>query len=139
MTDPASPAPAEPSSGDRYSDRALDHLARPRNAGTLAGPSGTGGDANPSCGDRTTITLRISGGHIVEVRFRTFGCTAAIASASVLTELAAGLSVEDAARLEPADILNALGGLPARKEACALMAIGALRGALVDARVRSPA
>jgi nitrogen fixation NifU-like protein len=124
---------------DRYSDRALDHLARPRNAGTLAGASGSGADANPSCGDRTTITLTISDGRVQDVRFRTFGCTAAIASASVLTELAAGLPVGDAARLEPADILNALGGLPARKEACALMAIGALRAALVDARVRATA
>jgi nitrogen fixation NifU-like protein len=124
---------------DHYSDRALDHLSRPRNTGTLGDPSGAGSDANPSCGDRTTITLKIAGGRISELRFRTFGCTAAIASASVLTELATGLPVEDAARLEPADILNALGGLPARKEACALMAIGALRGALVDARVRGTA
>ncbi|HSW95996.1 MAG TPA: iron-sulfur cluster assembly scaffold protein [Patescibacteria group bacterium] len=124
---------------DHYSDRALDHLTRPRNAGTLAAPSGSGSDANPSCGDRTTITLRVAHGRVTELRFRTFGCTAAIASASVLTELAAGRSVDDAARLEPADILNALGGLPARKEACALMAIGALRGALVDARVRATA
>lgn len=124
---------------DRYTERALDHLTRPRNAGTLSDPSGTGADANPSCGDRTTITVAISDGHVQEVRFRTFGCTAAIASASVLTELAAGLAVGEAARLEPADILNALGGLPARKEACALMAIGALRGALVDVRIRAPA
>jgi nitrogen fixation NifU-like protein len=124
---------------DRYTERALDHLTRPRNAGTLSDPSGTGADANPSCGDRTTITVGTTVAHVQEVRFRTFGCTAAIASASVLTELAAGLAVEEAARLEPADILNALGGLPARKEACALMAIGALRGALVDARIRAPA
>jgi NifU-like protein involved in Fe-S cluster formation len=124
---------------DRYTDRALDHLTRPRNAGTLVQPSGTGADANPSCGDRTTITLRIADRHVAEIRFRTFGCTAAIASASVLTELAAGLTVADAAHLEPADILNALGGLPQRKEACALMAIGALRGALLDARVRATA
>jgi nitrogen fixation NifU-like protein len=122
---------------DQYTDRALEHLTRPRNAGTLAPASGSGADANPSCGDRTTITVRIADRRVAELRFRTFGCTAAIASASVLTELAAGLTVEDAARLEPADVLNALGGLPARKEACALMAIGALRAALVDARVRT--
>ena len=67
---------------DLYSDRALEHLTHPRNAGTLADPSGTGADANPSCGDRTTITLRIADGRVAEVRFRTFGCTAAIASAS---------------------------------------------------------
>jgi nitrogen fixation NifU-like protein len=124
---------------DHYSETALDHLVRPRNAGTLPGPSGTGADANPSCGDRTVITLAITDDRVQALRFRTFGCTAAIASASVLTELAAGLTAEAAARLEPADILVALGGLPARKEACALMAIGALRAALVDARVRATA
>jgi nitrogen fixation NifU-like protein len=124
---------------DHYSEAALDHLTRPRNAGTLPEPSGTGADANPSCGDRTVITVAIADGHIQAARFRTFGCTAAIAAASVLTELATGVTTDDAARLEPADILNALGGLPARKEACALMAIGALRAALVDARVRPTA
>ena len=122
---------------DHYSDRALDHLADPRNAGTIAQPSGSGSDANPSCGDRTVITLTIADRRIDDIKFRTFGCTAAIASASVLTELAGGLDLDAAARLEPADILNALGGLPQRKEACALMAIGALRGALLDARVRT--
>ncbi len=122
---------------DQYSDRALDHLTHPRNAGTIAQPSGTGADANPSCGDRTVITLTVADRKIADIKFRTFGCTAAIASASVLTELATGLDVEVAAKLEPADVLNALGGLPERKEACALMAIGALRGALLDARVRA--
>jgi len=122
---------------DHYSDVALDHLTRPRNAGTLIDPSGTGSDANPSCGDRTTITVRVSGGHVTDIRFRTFGCTAAIAAASAVTELASGKAADEASRLEPADILNALGGLPARKEACALMAIGALRAALLDARVRA--
>ena len=122
---------------DLYSDVALDHLTRPRNAGTIPDPSGTGSDTNPSCGDRTVITLTIADGRLQAVRFRTFGCTAAIASASVLTELAAGLEAEAALQLMPADILDALGGLPERKEACALMAIGALRGALLDARVRA--
>ena len=122
---------------DLYSDAALDHLTRPRNAGTIPDPSGTGSDTNPSCGDRTVITLTIEEGLLRDVRFRTFGCTAAIASASVLTELATGLDADAAAKLMPADILRALGGLPERKEPCALMAIGALRGALLDARVRA--
>jgi NifU-like protein involved in Fe-S cluster formation len=122
---------------DHYTDNALDHLTRPRNAGTIAEPSGSGADTNPSCGDRTVITVALAEGRLTEVRFRTFGCTAAIASASVLTELATGLDADAAAKLMPADILNALGGLPERKEACALMAIGALRGALLDARVRA--
>ncbi len=81
--------------------------------------------------------MRVTGGRVTDIRFRTFGCTAAIAAASVVTELASGKAADDAARLEPADILNALGGLPVRKEACALMAIGALRAALIDVRVRA--
>ena len=120
-----------------YSDRAVDHFTNPRNVGAVDPPDGKGSDANPSCGDRTTITLRVRDSRVAEARFRTFGCTAAIASASVTTELATGRTVSDAAALEPADVLNALGGLPARKEACALMAIGALRAALVDARVKA--
>ena len=122
---------------DLYTDAALDHLTRPRNAGTIPDPSGTGSDTNPSCGDRTVITLTIADGRLRDVRFRTFGCTAAIAAASALTEIATGLDAEAALKLMPADILNALGGLPERKEPCALMAIGALRGALLDARVRA--
>ena len=126
----------EPTQPDLYSDVALDHLTRPRNAGTITDPSGTGSDTNPSCGDRTVITLTIADGRIQSVRFRTFGCTAAIASASVLTELATGLDPAAAAKIMPADILVTLGGLPERKEPCALMAIGALRGALLDAQIR---
>ena len=122
---------------DQYSDIAIDHLTRPRNAGTLAEPSGSGSDTNPSCGDRTTFTVRMVDDRVSELRFRTFGCTAAIAAASVLTELATGLAVPAAMRLEAGDILNALGGLPQRKEACALMAIGALRAALLDAQVKA--
>lgn len=124
---------------DAYTAAAIDHFTAPRNVGTLDGADGTGADANPSCGDRTTITLRIRGDCIAEARFRTFGCTAAIAAASVLTELVTGATKDAAARLGPADILSALGGLPERKEACALMAVGALRAALIDARVKAAA
>lgn len=119
-----------------YSAACIEHFTAPRNVGAVEPADGKGSDANPSCGDRTTITLRVADGAVTEARFRTFGCTAAIASASALTELATGRSVEDAAALEPADVLNALGGLPQRKEACALMAVGALRAALLDARTR---
>jgi NifU-like protein involved in Fe-S cluster formation len=119
-----------------YSAAAIDHFTAPRNVGAVEPADGKGSDANPSCGDRTTITVRVADGRVAEARFRTFGCVAAIASASALTELATGRPVDDAAALEPADLLRALGGLPQRKEACALMAVGALRAALLDARVR---
>lgn len=120
-----------------YGAAAIDHFTSPRNVGAVESPDGKGSDANPSCGDRTTITLRLTDGAVAEARFRTFGCTAAIASASALTELAAGRSLDEAAAIGPADVLRALGGLPQRKEACALMAVGALRAALLDAQVRS--
>jgi len=119
-----------------YSAAAIDHFTAPRNVGAVEAPDGKGSDANPSCGDRTTITLRVSDGRVAEARFRTFGCTAAIAAASVITELVLGRPVGEAAAVEPADVLRALGGLPPRKEACALMAVGALRAALLDAQVK---
>lgn len=120
---------------DLYPPAAVDHFTSPRNVGGLAEPDGKGSDTNPACGDRTTMTLRLRDGRIDDIRFRTFGCVAAIASASALTELAKGRTVEDARALLPGDVLTALGGLPVRKEACALMAVGALRAALVDAHV----
>ncbi len=124
---------------DLYSTVAVDHFTSPRNVGGVAEPDGKGSDTNPTCGDRTTMTVRVDSGRIAEVRFRTFGCVAAIASASVLTELASGRSVTEARALGPGDVIAALGGLPTRKEGCALMAVGALRGALVDADVRAGA
>lgn len=124
---------------DLYSPVAVDHFTSPRNVGGVADPDGKGSDTNPSCGDRTTITVRIQEGRVGEVRFRTFGCVAAIASASLLTELAAGKAISEARALGPGDVIAALGGLPARKEGCALMAVGALRAALVDADVRAGA
>lgn len=120
---------------DLYTAAAVDHFTSPRNVGAVGSPDGKGSDTNPSCGDRTTITVRVRDGRVAEARFRTFGCVAAIASASALTELANGRTVAEARALGPGDVIGALGGLPPRKEACALMAIGALRAALVDAEV----
>lgn len=122
---------------DLYSATAVSHFTEPRNVGGVTDPDGKGSDTNPSCGDRTTITVRLADGRVAEARFRTFGCVAAIASASALTELATGRTVAEARALGPGEVIDALGGLPARKEGCALMAVGALRAALVDADVRA--
>lgn len=124
---------------DLYGEAAVDHFTHPRNVGGVQDADGKGSDTNPSCGDRTTITLRVRDGRVEEARFRTFGCVAAIASASALTELVTGRTVEEARALSPGDVNAALGGLPARKEGCALMAVGALRAALLDAHVRAGA
>ncbi len=127
------------SAEDLYSPVAVSHFTEPRNVGGVEDPDGKGSDTNPTCGDRTTITVRVRDGRIDDVRFRTFGCVAAIASASALTEMAKGLSVDEARALDPRRLIDTLGGLPARKEGCALMAVGALRAALVDAAVASRA
>lgn len=124
---------------DLYAPSAVDHFTSPRNVGGLEDADGKGSDTNPACGDRTTITVRVRDGRVDDVRFRTFGCVAAIASASVLTELVKGRTLAEARALDPGDVIAALGGLPARKEGCALMAVGALRAALVDAEVGSRA
>jgi nitrogen fixation NifU-like protein len=124
---------------DLYSPVAVSHFTEPRNVGAVEDPDGKGSDTNPTCGDRTTITVRIRDGRIDEARFRTFGCVAAIASASALTEMVKGRAVEEARAVAPREVIDSLGGLPARKEGCALMAVGALRAALVDAHVRAGA
>lgn len=120
-----------------YSQTVVDHFTNPRNVGVIAEPDGSGQDSNPACGDFTRITVRIEDGNVAEARFKTFGCSAAIASASVVTELATGRTVAEAARISASDVLTALGGLPSAKEGCALMAAGALRSALADAKVRA--
>jgi nitrogen fixation protein NifU and related proteins len=122
-----------------YGPVAVAHFTEPRNVGGVVDPDGKGSDANPSCGDRTTMTVRLVDGRVTEARFRTFGCVAAIASASLLTELATGRTAEEARTIEARDLIAALGGLPAHKEGCALMAVGALRAALVDAYVKAGA
>ena len=124
---------------DLYGPVAVSHFTEPRNVGAVDAPDGKGSDTNPSCGDRTTITVRIADGRVAEARFRTFGCVAAIASASALTEMATGRSLEEARAIDPRELIDALEGLPARKEGCALMAVGALRAALIDAHVRAAA
>jgi nitrogen fixation NifU-like protein len=124
---------------DLYSPVAVSHFTEPRNVGAVEDADGKGSDTNPTCGDRTTITVRVADGRVAEARFRTFGCVAAIASASALTEMAAGRSVDEARAISPRQLIEALGGLPERKEGCALMAVGALRAALVDAHVKAAA
>ena len=120
-----------------YSDVAADHFTNPRNVGVVEDPDGRGQDSNPSCGDFTRITVRIADGKVAAAKFKTFGCSAAIASASIVTTLAEGRPVDDAARISAEDVLAALGGLPENKEGCARMAAGALRSALADAKVRA--
>jgi nitrogen fixation NifU-like protein len=116
-----------------YGEVAVDHFTNPRNVGVLERADGSAQETNPRCGDFTRITLRVREGRVAEIAFKTFGCSAAIASASMITTLADGKPVDQAARLSADDVASALGGLPAGKEGCASMAAAALRGALATA------
>jgi NifU-like protein involved in Fe-S cluster formation len=117
-----------------YSTKILDHLENPRNAGALADATAHGEAANPVCGDVLHLYLRIEQDRIAAAGFEVQGCPPSIAAGSVLTELIAGLTPEQARALTPRDVAAALGALPRNKEHCAVLAIDALRAALAAAQ-----
>ena len=119
-----------------YSDLVRDHFQNPRNAGEMPDADAVGFEINPVCGDTMRLTLRINGERIVEARFQTSGCPAAIATSSVCTEMVTGLHLAEAARLTKADFARALGGLPPGKVHCSVLAAEALRKAIEDYRQR---
>ncbi len=120
-----------------YSDLVRDHFENPRNAGEIADADAMGYETNPVCGDTMRLTLRINGGRIVEARFQTSGCPAAIAAGSVCTEMIRGLSLAEAEALTKEDYASALGGLPPSKMHCSVLAADAVRAAAADYRQRA--
>lgn len=127
-----SPSPA------LYNPIVLDHFLNPRNVGDVPQPDALGQAGEPSCGDTMRLSLRIKDGRIVEARFRTFGCGAAIASSSMATELIKGRTLEEARHFSNEEIVAALGGLPPAKIQCSVLAGQALRAALEDYQTRHP-
>jgi nitrogen fixation NifU-like protein len=117
---------------EQYSDIVLDHAEHPRNQGVLEDANARGYQMNPVCGDVLSLMLRIEDGRIDEARFMTEGCTASVATSSILTELVAGLTLEEADELTHEDIDDAVGGLPASKLHSAALVIGALKQALAS-------
>ena len=113
-----------------YSEAFKDHLAHPRNAGELADANAVAEETNPVCGDRLRLNLRILDGRIEAARFLAYGCPPTLASGSVLAEMLEGMTVEEALKLTRMEIVNALGGLPARKQHAAALAIETLRAAI---------
>lgn len=120
-----------------YSDLVMDHFANPRNMGELEDPSGVGDVGNPTCGDMMRLYLKIENDVIVDARFKTFGCGAAIASSSILTEMLKGKKIEDALKISNEAVAEALGGLPPTKIHCSVLAEDALKAALADFKKRS--
>lgn len=117
-----------------YSATLKDHLANPRHAGELPDADTVCEQTNPVCGDRLRLSLRWRDDRIEAARFLAYGCPPTLACGSMLAELIEGMKVEDAARLTRQDIIRALGGLPARKQHAAALAIETLRAALEAAR-----
>ena len=115
-----------------YSETFKDHLAHPRNVGTLADADASAELTNPAGGDRLSLTLRIRDGRITDARFLAYGCPPTIACGSALAEMLQGIGVGEARTLTRQDITRALGGLPARKGHAAALAIETL-GAALDA------
>src|SRR6266550_1898487 len=113
-----------------YSPIFKDHIANPRNAGELPDANATGEESNPVCGDRMRISLRVREGCIEAAGFLAYGCPPTLVCGSVLTELITGKTIEEATRLTRRDLLDAVGGLPSRKQHAAALAIETLRAAL---------
>jgi len=113
-----------------YSDIFKDHLANPRNAGELSDANAVAEETNPVCGDRLRVTLRIRDGRIEAARFLAYGCPPTLVCGSALAEMIEGKLIDDARQFTRHDILNAIGGLPSRKQHAAALAIEALQTAI---------
>ena len=119
-----------------YNDKVMDHFQNPRNGGEIADADGVGKVGSPQCGDIMILYIKVTDGILTDVKFKTFGCAAAIASSSMATEMIKGLTIEEAEKLTRDDVAGALGGLPDSKMHCSNLAPDALRAALEDYRSR---
>ncbi len=119
---------------DMYNDTVMNHFENPRNTGEIDQPDGIGTVGNPNCGDMMKLYIKIESGRLVEVRYKTFGCAAAIASSSIASEMVKGKSIDEALALTADEIVTALDGLPSQKVACSVIAPDAIKAAIEDYR-----
>ena len=122
---------------ESYSEIVLDHVKNPRNRGLLEDANARGYQMNPVCGDTLVLMLRIEDERIAEARFQTEGCTASLATSSVLTEMITGMNLDEASELTHEDVSEAVGGLPASKLHSAGLVIDGLRRAIASYRQSS--
>lgn len=114
----------------KYSKKTLELFKNPKNMGEIKNPDGVGKVGNPVCGDVMWVYLKVEKNKIKDIKFQTFGCAAAIATSSMITELAKGKTLQEAKKIEMKDVAEALGGLPPLKIHCSDLAIKALRKAI---------
>ena len=116
-----------------YSEKVMDHFANPRNTGVIENASGEGTVGNPTCGDLMTIYIDVDENEVIQdIKFETFGCGAAIATSSMITEIAKGMTVDEALEITRNDVADALDGLPPIKMHCSNLAADALTEAIKD-------
>ena len=115
-----------------YSEKVMEHFKNPRNVGEIENPDGIGHVGNPVCGDIMELYIKVKNNIIVDAKFKTFGCGAAIATSSMVTEMVKGKSVSDALAISNRAVAEALGGLPPIKMHCSVLAEEALRSAIED-------
>ena len=114
-----------------YSEKVMDHFANPRNTGVIENPSGEGTVGNPTCGDLMTIYITVNDENVItDIKFKTFGCGAAIATSSMITEMAIGKTIDEALKISRNDVAEELDGLPPVKMHCSNLAADALTKAI---------
>jgi nitrogen fixation NifU-like protein len=115
-----------------YSEKVMEHFMNPRNVGEIADADGEGTVGNPVCGDVMSFYIKVDNGHLSDVKFKTFGCGAAIAVSSMVSEMAKGMSLEEAKQLNRNRVADKLDGLPPNKMHCSNLGTKALRKAIED-------
>jgi nitrogen fixation NifU-like protein len=122
-----------------YSELVMEHFRNPRNMGSVEEPDGVGEVGNPQCGDMMRITIKVKDDVLEDIRFQTLGCGAAVATSSMVTEMAKGKKLGEALDITNKAVAEALGGLPPAKMHCSNLAADGLRAAIDDYRARHPA
>ena len=115
-----------------YGEKVMEHFRNPRNVGEMENPDGTGHIGNPVCGDIMELYIKVKDNVITDAKFKTFGCGAAIATSSMVTELVIGKTIDEALKISNSAVAEALGGLPAIKMHCSILAEEALQSAITD-------
>ncbi len=121
-----------------YTEKVLEHFNNPRNIGIIKDPTVLVQVGEPSCGDALLVTMKIEHDRVADIKFKVFGCGAAIATSSIATEMVMGKSLDEALQISDQSIAEALGGLPPEKMHCSNMAAGAIRGAITEYRKAFP-
>lgn len=122
---------------DGYSEKVMEHFANPRNVGEIKDADGIGKVGNPVCGDLMWIYIKVKDDRLIDVKFKTFGCGAAIATSSMVTEMAKGKTLDEALKITRNDVADALDGLPPIKMHCSNLAADGLHAAIKDYHEKS--